>query len=136
MQAKNGRDDFAAGELFTALCRRRSDWRHSGDYFGIFDQRIGSCSALNAAIRRSWQMSNGPAVTSTTSIRNVVGDGTVREDDTRRERVAAEVFRAYQTIPTPDWVKLTRATDEIPLAARRPTPEMVATQRSIGEAED
>jgi neutral ceramidase len=45
--------------------------------------------------------------------------------------VAAEVFRAYQTIEHRDWVSLDARYEELKLGSRRPTPEMIAYAKAV-----
>jgi hypothetical protein len=45
--------------------------------------------------------------------------------------VAAEVYRAYQTVTHQEWVKLDARFEEIGLAPRRPTAEMVEYAKKI-----
>jgi len=45
--------------------------------------------------------------------------------------VAAAVYQAYQTVTYQDWVSLDARYEELPLASRRPTPEMVARAREV-----
>ena len=106
----------------------------SGDYFGVFDQRIGEM----LGVERSDPpfvgiMSNGTSG----DINNINfrqrGPAMAPYEKMQRvaNAVAAEVFRAYQTTTHHDWVKLDARYDEIPLAPRRPTPEMVEHARKV-----
>ena len=45
--------------------------------------------------------------------------------------VAAEVYRAYQSVAFQDWVKLDARYEELPLQPRRPTPEMLTYAKTL-----
>jgi hypothetical protein len=108
----------------------------SGDYFGVFDQKIG---AMLGADRNDPPfvgiMSNGTSG----DINNINfrhrGPAMAPYEKMHRvaNAVAAEVFRACQTAPHHDWVKLDARYEEIGLAPREPTPEMVAYANKILE---
>jgi neutral ceramidase len=106
----------------------------SGDYFGVFDRRLGEMLGSERAdpnfvaimsngtsgdINNINFRSRGPAMAPYEKM-NRVGNA-----------VAAEVFRAYQTIAFQDWVKLDARYEELPLKPRRPTPEMVAHAKKV-----
>lgn len=100
----------------------------SGDYFGVFDQRIGEMLGADRSDPPFvGMMSNGTSGDiNNINFRNR-GPGMAPYEKMNRvaNAVAAEVFRAYQTVQHHDWVKLDARYDEIALASRRPTPEMV-----------
>lgn len=107
----------------------------SGDYFGVFDQRIGDMIAGPGRNDPPFVgiMSNGTSG----DINNINfrERGQPMEPYEKMHRVAnavaAEVYRAYQTVVHQDWVKLDARYDEIPLQPRRPTPEMVAYAKKV-----
>jgi neutral ceramidase len=106
----------------------------SGDYFGAFDERIGE---LLGASRSDPPfvgiLSNGTSG----DINNINfrerGPAFAPYEKMQRvaNAVAAEVHRVYQTIQHRDGVKLDARYDEIPLTARRPTPEMIAYAQAL-----
>ncbi len=108
----------------------------SADYFGEFCRRIekafehggvhppcvgilanGPCGDVNSTDRSS----KAPAMSYEPyeKINLVAGD------------LAAEVLRVHKTLKHQDWVPLKAAAEDIELAARRPTPEMVTRAREI-----
>jgi neutral ceramidase len=106
----------------------------SGDYFGVFDQRIGEMlGAARSDPPFVGMMSNGTSG----DVNNINfrhrGPAMAPYEKMNRvaNAVAAEVFRAYQTVQHHEWVKLDARYDEIPLAPRRPTAEMVAYAKRI-----
>lgn len=106
----------------------------SGDYFGVFDQRIGELLGANKSDPPFIGiMSNGTSG----DINNVNfrqrGPGMAPYEKMHRvaNAVAAEVYRAYQSIAHQDWVKLDARYEEISLKPRKPTPEMVAYAKKI-----
>ena len=106
----------------------------SGDYFGVFDQRIGEMLGADRSDPPFvGMMSNGTSG----DINNINfrNRGPAMAPFEKMQRVAnavaAEVFRAYQAVTHHDWVKLDARYDEIPLAPRRPTAEMVAYAKKI-----
>lgn len=106
----------------------------SGDYFGVFDRRIGEMlGAERSDPPFVGIMSNGTSG----DINNINfrqrGPAMAPYEKMQRvaNAVAAEVFRAYQTTVHHDWVKLDARYDEIPLASRRPTPEMLDYAKKI-----
>jgi neutral ceramidase len=108
----------------------------SGDYFGVFDQRIGEMLGADRSDPPFvGMMSNGTSG----DVNNINfrhrGPAMAPYEKMHRvaNAVAAEVFRAYQGVVHHDWVKLDARYDEIPLAPRRPTPEMVAYAKQILE---
>jgi hypothetical protein len=108
----------------------------SGDYFGVFDQRIGEMLGADRSDPPFvGMMSNGTSG----DVNNINfrhrGPAMAPYEKMHRvaNAVAAEVFRAYQAVVHHDWVKLDARYDEIPLAPRRPTPEMVAYAKKILE---
>ncbi|WP_414661807.1 hypothetical protein [Horticoccus sp. 23ND18S-11] len=107
----------------------------SGDYFGVFDQRIGEM--LGATNRNDppfvGLLSNGTSG----NINNINfrqrGPAMAPYEKMHKvaNAVAAEVYRVYQTLPHHDWVKLDARYEEIALAPRRPTPEMVDYAKKV-----
>jgi neutral ceramidase len=104
----------------------------SGDYFGVFDRRLGEMLGVDRSDPPFVGiMSNGTSG----DINNINfrqrGPAMAPYEKMQRvaNAVAAEVFRVYQTTTHQDWVKLDARYDEIPLAPRRPTPEMVEYAR-------
>ncbi|MGH7946078.1 MAG: hypothetical protein ACREH8_18305 [Opitutaceae bacterium] len=108
----------------------------SGDYFGVFDQRIGQMLGADRSDPPFvGMMSNGTSGDiNNINFRNR-GPAMAPYEKMHRvaNAVAAEVFRAYQGVPHHDWVKLDARYDEIPLAPRKPTPEMVSYAKKILE---
>jgi hypothetical protein len=108
----------------------------SGDYFGVFDRRIGEMlGAERSDPPFVGVMSNGTSG----DINNINfrhrGPAMAPYEKMNRvaNAVAAEVYRVYQTIQHQDWVKLDARYDEIALAPRRPTPEMVTHAKKVLE---
>ena len=106
----------------------------SGDYFGVFDQRIGEMlGAERGDPPFVGIMSNGTSG----DINNINfrhrGPAMAPYEKMHRvaNAVAAEVFRVHQTLTHHDWVKLDARYDEIALAPRRPTPEMVEHAKKV-----
>lgn len=106
----------------------------SADYFGMFSERMGE---LLGATRQDppfvAMMSNG---TSADVNNNNFPKGIVPEAPYVKMRrvanlVAAEVYRAYQTVTYEDWVKIDARYEELPLRPRQPTPESVARAREL-----
>ena len=112
----------------------------SADYFAMFCERIGE---LLRADRPQRDDANTPPfvglLTNGTS-------GDVNNIDFRAKRVAqppfqqmrkvanivaASVYRAYQTIEHREWVPLDSAYEELTVASRRPTPEMVTRAKEL-----
>lgn len=106
----------------------------SADYFGMFAARIGE---LLGGTAEEYPfvgiMSNGTSG-------DVIGrDARVRIQPeapyVKMRRVAnivaAEVYRAYQTVTHRDWVKLDARYEELPLQPRRPTAEMMEHARKV-----
>jgi len=106
----------------------------SADYFGMFASRIGELlGASSAGVPFVGIMSNGTSG-------DVIGrDARVRSEPelpyVKMRRVAnivaAEVYRAYQTVIHRDWVKLDARYEDLVLQPRRPTPEMVEYARRV-----
>lgn len=106
----------------------------SGDYFGVFDQRLGEMlESSRSDPPFVGIMSNGTSGNINNINFRVRGPAMAPYEKMRRvgNAVAAEVYRVYQTLPHQDWVKLDARYDEIPLAPRRATPEMVAYARKV-----
>lgn len=106
----------------------------SGDYFGVFDQRIGDMlGAGRSDPPFVGIMSNGTSG----DINNIDvrqrGPANAPYEKMQRvaNAIAAEVYRVYQTTPHHDWVKLDARYQELPLAPRQPTPEMVDYARKV-----
>jgi neutral ceramidase len=106
----------------------------SGDYFGVFDQRIGEMLGANRSDPPFvGMMSNGTSG----DINNINfrdrGPAMAPYEKMQRvaNAVAAEVFRVYQTTAHHDWVKLDARYDEIALAPRRPTAEMIDYAKKV-----
>lgn len=106
----------------------------SGDYFGVFDQRLGE---MLGADRNDppfiGMMSNGTSGDiNNINFRNR-GPAMAPYEKMHRvgNAVAAEVYRVYQTLPHQDWVKLDARYEEIALTPRRPTPEMVSYAKKV-----
>ncbi len=101
----------------------------SGDYFGVFDRRLGEMvGGERSDPPFVGIMSNGTSGDiNNINFRNR-GRGTAPYEKMNQvgNAVAAEVYRAYQTIVYHDWVKLDARYEELALQPRRPTPEMVA----------
>lgn len=111
----------------------------SADYFGVFAQRIGELLGVsNDDPPFVGIMSNGTS-------------GDINNIDFRRRgpprapyekmrlvanAVAAEVYRAWQSVEHQDWVKLDARLTELPVKIRRPTPEMVARARTVLSGKD
>jgi neutral ceramidase len=113
----------------------------SADYFAMFCERVGE---LLLADRQA----NGAAKDSPPFV-GLLANGTsgdVNNIDFRAKRVsqppfqqmrkvanvvAAAVYRAYQTVDHHDWVPLDSAYEELSVASRRPTPEMIARAKSL-----
>jgi hypothetical protein len=108
----------------------------SGDYFGVFDQRIGQMlgadrsdppfvgimsNGTSGDINNINFRNRGPAMAPYEKMHRVAN------------AVAAEVFRVLQTVSYQEWVKLDARYEEIALAPRRPTPEMVAYAKKVLE---
>ena len=107
----------------------------SADYFGVFCERIGELLGVDRQDAPPFvgMLANGTS-------------GDVNNVDFRRKAsrqppfekmhqvanaVAAEVYRAYQTIEHQDWVSLDARYEELSLASRRPTPEMVTRAKEV-----
>lgn len=106
----------------------------SGDYFGVFDRRLGEMLGADRGDPAFvGMMSNGTSG----DINNINfrGRGPAMAPYEKMNRVgnavAAEVYRAYQSIQYQDWVTLDARYEEIPLRPRQPTPEMVAYANQI-----
>lgn len=108
----------------------------SGDYFGVFDRRLGEM--LGAGDGRSEPpfvgiMSNGTSA----NINNINfrQRGPAMAPYEKMEKVgsavAAEVYRAYQSIEHKDWVKLDVRYRELALTPRKATPEMVEYAKKV-----
>ena len=106
----------------------------SGDYFGVFDRRLGEMlgaergdppfvgllsNGTSGDINNVNFRQRGPAMAPYEKM-NRVGNA-----------VAAEVYRAYQSIQYQDWVSLDARYEEIALQPRQPTPEMVASSAMV-----
>jgi hypothetical protein len=106
----------------------------SGDYFGVFDQRIGEMLGADRSDPRFVGiMSNGTSGDiNNINFRNR-GPAMAPYEKMHRvaNAVAAEVYRAYQTVTHHDWVKLDARYDEIALKPRRPTSEMVEYAKKV-----
>lgn len=113
----------------------------SADYFAVFCERMGE---LLRADRRDHGEGVGGAPFVGLLANGTSGD--VNNIDFRAKRVAsppfqqmrkvanvlaAAVYRAYQTTEHHDWVPLGSRYEELTLAARRPTPEMVTRAREV-----
>lgn len=101
----------------------------SADYFGAFSEKIGRIIGARA---------EGPPFV------GILSNGTsgdINNHNFRRKRVylppyqsiekvsnivAAEVFRAYQTVEHRDWVPLDVRYEEVTIGSRKPTAEMIA----------
>jgi hypothetical protein len=113
----------------------------SADYFAMFCERIGELL-----------LADRPTTDTATDSPPFVGllangtSGDVNNIDFTTKRVsqppfqqmkkvanvvAAAVYRAYQTIEHHDWVPLDSAYEELTVASRRPTPEMVARAKAL-----
>ncbi len=108
----------------------------SGDYFGVFDRRLGEMVGGDKSDPTFVGiMSNGTSGDiNNINFRNR-GPGVAPYEKMNRvgNAVAAEVYRAYQSVQYQDWVKLDARYEEIALEPRRPTPEMVAYARQLLE---
>ena len=106
----------------------------SGDYFGVFDQRIGQMLGADRGDPPFvGMMSNGTSGDiNNINFRNR-GPAMAPYEKMQRvaNAVAAEVFRVYQTVTHQDWVQLDARYDEIALAPRRPSPEMVEHAKKV-----
>jgi len=101
----------------------------SGDYFGVFDRRLGEMlGADRSETPFVAMMSNGTSGNiNNINFRNRGPAMAPYEKMTKvANAVAAEVFRVYQSIEHKDAVTLDVRYDEIALKPRKPTPEMVA----------
>lgn len=101
----------------------------SGDYFGVFDRRLGEMVGGDRSDPPFVGiMSNGTSGDiNNINFRNR-GRGMAPYEKMNQvgNAVAAEVYRAYQTVVHHDWVKLDARYEELSLQPRRPTPEMIA----------
>jgi neutral ceramidase len=104
----------------------------SADYFGVFAERLAEMlGAEKQDPPFVAMMSNGTSGDiNNINFRNR-GPSLPPYEKMRRvgNMVAAEVFRAYQTVPHHDWVQLDARYEELSLRPRRPTPEMVTYAR-------
>jgi neutral ceramidase len=108
----------------------------SADYYGMFAERMGE---MLGATRQDppfvAMMSNGTSadVNNINFPQGVVpGEPYVKMRQVAN-KVAAEVYRAYQSVTYQEWVKIDARYEELPLRPRQPTPEMVAHARQLLE---
>jgi hypothetical protein len=106
----------------------------SGDYYGVFDQRMGTMLGADRSDPPFIaMMSNGTSGDiNNINFRNR-GPGVAPYEKMHRvaNAVAAEVYRVYQTTVHQDWVKLDARYEELALAPRQPTPEMVEYAKKV-----
>jgi hypothetical protein len=113
----------------------------SADYFAVFCERIGELVRDEYRPLRAefgappfvGIMSNGTSG----DVNNVnfrvkrAPQPPFQQMRTVANAVAAAVYRAYQTIEHRDWLPLDSAYEEVAMASRRPTPEMITRARSL-----
>ena len=117
----------------------------SADYFAVFCERVGEL--LDEDWRRRQEGSEGqdrPPAFVALMANGTSGD--VNNIDFRAKRgsqppfvqmrkvanvVAAAVYRACQTLEYRDWVPLDARYEELTVASRRPTPEMIVRAREV-----
>jgi len=106
----------------------------SADYYGMFAQRMEDLlGATQQDPRFVAMMSNGTSADVNNS--NFPKGNTPAAPYEKMRRVAnlvaAEVYRAYQTVTYEDGVKIDARYEELPLRPRQPTPEMVTWARNL-----
>lgn len=134
VQSKNGRPiavlanyslHYVGGVLAGAI---------SGDYFGVFDRRLGEMLGTERSDPPFVAMMSNGTSGDINNI-NFRNRGPAMAPYEKMNRVgnaiAAEVYRAYQTVTYQDWVKLDARYDEIALAPRKPTPEMIDYAKKV-----
>lgn len=106
----------------------------SGDYFGVFDRRIGELLVADRSVPGFVGiMTNGTSgdINNVNFRQRGVAMAPYEKMNRVGNAVAAEVYRAYQAIQHREWVKLDARYEELPLAPRRPTAEMVAYAKQV-----
>jgi neutral ceramidase len=106
----------------------------SGDYFGVFDQRLGEMFGADRSDPPFvGMMSNGTSgdINNINFRQRSPAMAPYEKMQRVGNAVAAEVFRACQSLSYHDWVKLDARHEELALASRRPTPEMVEYAKKI-----
>lgn len=135
VQAKNGRPIALLASYSLHYVGGAPQGVVSADYFGVFCQKLGELLGVDR--------NAGPAFV------GILANGTsgdINNVDFRLKpaplppyekmqrvanAVAAEAFRAYQTIEHHDWVSLDARYEELKMASRRPTPEMVTRAQAV-----
>jgi neutral ceramidase len=110
----------------------------SADYFAVFCARIGNLLAAGRA--------RDPLAPPFVGLLANGTSGDVNNVDFRAKRssrppfeqmhrvanqVAAEVYRAYQTIEHRDWVSVDSRLEELTLRSRKPSPELIERSRNL-----
>lgn len=106
----------------------------SADYFGLFAQRLGEL--LRASDRDPpfvGMMTNGTSgdITGVDARQPLKREPPYVKMRRVADIVAAETYRAYQSVVFHNWVKLDARYEELPLQPRRPTPEMLAHANKV-----
>ncbi len=134
VQARDGRPLALLANYSLHYVGRGGPTDFSADYFGMFSERIGELLGGNRpGTPFVGIMSNG---TSADVTGNDYSKPTKVEPPYVKMRrvaniVAAEVYRAYQSVAFQDWVKLDARYEELPLQPRRPTPEMLTYAKAL-----
>jgi len=106
----------------------------SADYFGAFSEKIGRLiGARQEGPPFVGILSNGTSgdINNTNFRVKAVPSVPYEKIDRVANIVAAEVYRAYQSIKHQDWVPLDARYEEAKIGSRRPTPEMVAKAKAL-----
>jgi neutral ceramidase len=135
VQARDGRPLALLANYSLHYVGRGGPTDFSADYFGMFSERIGELlGATRQVTPFVGMMSNGTSADVTNN--NYSQPPPKAEPPYVKMRrvaniVAAEVYRAYQSVAFQDWVKLDARYEELPLQPRRPTPEMLTYAREL-----
>lgn len=112
----------------------------SADYFGAFCNRIAGLLGADRDPRGAHPPFVALLANGTSGDVNNVDFRAKRAAQPHFEQiervaniVAAEVYRAYQTVTYNDWVPLAVRYEELTLKSRRPTPEMITRARALLE---
>lgn len=112
----------------------------SADYFGEFCNRIAGLLGVDRDPRGAHPPFVALLANGTSGDINNVNVRAKRVTQPHFEQiervasiVAAEVYRAYQTVTYNDWVPLAVRYEELTLKSRKPTPEMITRARALLE---
>ena len=106
----------------------------SADYFGMFAERIGELlGASGDGPRFVGIMSNGTSgdITGIDASKPLSVEAPYVKMRRVANIIAAEVYRAYQTVAFQNWVKLDARYEDLFLRPRQATPEMVAYAHKV-----